>query len=101
MSDIAKHEIFVDNTRVTEVDFSVTAGRSQTTVDSVQWSVISGNVSVASESLNSAKATALITAPGTASNALVRVLATMTNGEKVSEYIEFKVVDPSNEKGSY
>lgn len=101
MSETTKHEIFVENARVVEVDFAVTAGRSSTTVSSADWSVVEGNVSVSNEGLVSAKATALVTAPDSNGKALVRVLATMANGEKVSEYLELTIIDPSLSGGGY
>lgn len=89
-------EMYVNNTRNAQIDFAVTAGRLETTLDSVVWAVEEGNSVVLGDAALSGNIaqTGLVSTSKTGCN-LIRCVATLANNEIVSEYFKVQVTDPT------
>ena len=75
------------------IEWGVIAETLGTTVSSVAWTVDSGDAAISGEALSSNDASALITT-ATTSTALIKVVATMTDGQIDTQYFRVKVYDP-------
>jgi len=76
------------------IDWSVSASQLGTSVSSVVWSVDDGSATIANEAIGSNVASALITT-GATGCALIKVTATLGDGQIDIHYFKIKVSDPS------
>ena len=80
--------------RVRTADWTVMAEKLGTSVSTVTWSVDSGTATITGEALASNVATALITT-GSTGCALIKVVATMADGQIDNHYFKINVSEPS------
>lgn len=89
-------ETYVNNQKDIEVDFSIDAGKSSTTVSSVAWAVEEGSsVTLGTPVLASGVATVPIITTDSTGCSLVRAKATFADGQIISQYRKINVIDPS------
>jgi hypothetical protein len=97
MARIPTFEIPQGDTRNAEVDFTSTASDFSTTVASAAWTVEGTSVTlggVAAVASNVATES-LVAGANKSGCTLVRVQATMADGQTVSKYFRINVTDPS------
>lgn len=92
-ASLSVHEMYISNTKNVVIDFSVLA--SGTSLSTANWSVQEGDsVSLGTPSLASNVATCALTSSSKSGCSLIRCIATMANGEVISEYFKMNVKDP-------
>jgi len=80
--------------KVYTIDWSVKVGKLSTNVSTVVWSVDSGSATISNDALSSNVASATITT-GSEGCALIKVLATYTDGQHIDpHFFKIKTEDP-------